>query len=671
MAQGYYTLEQAAQVLGIPVDQLKMLARKQEIRAFQDRGTWRFRAQDIQEMARRRGIGSDPELPLGQAAPPAPGSSPTPRSGAGKSSPGPKKREPEVFNLAEDSSTSVGKEVPGGRPGSSKTGQPRTPPPGSDSDVRLVGEDFSSDVKMVDTPRPASRAGQAGPRSPRPASPPPKSGQSPPPAPDSGVRLVPLESDSDVRIVPQEGQEAVGHQPPPSATDSDIRLEMPKPTQPRASDEMLTEEINLDEELSKQREAPKPPPQAKVRPAGKSRPPASSPFELSEHDIGPPPSSGEVPAVKDPSSDFELTPAGDSSSPLEPGTDEFGLELPDEQVALGEGPAQGELKGPSSGINLDRPLDSGISLEQGGEGSDEIEFNLTLEDEAAPKHKTPRPAGAKAPDSGSEFELTLDPEDAKAAPDSSDSEFELTLGMDEAQAAAAGEPSSSEFELTLDADNAAAGAGTDSDSEFELTLDSSDEHTPAGESSSDSEFDLSLDVDDAEAKPKKKGKKTRHEPDIFDTDFAPDLDAESGSEAVALDEGDTDLESSDFDLAIDDKDVAAEEGEDSGSQVVALDEGEDEEGTPGGRRAAALEEEEPGFQGLAGEEAAEEEAGEPVVHHEVVAARWGALPVAFMLPCVIVMFLVGIMGFELVQSVTGYKQPGLITKAVSGLILPK
>jgi hypothetical protein len=140
---------------------------------------------------------------------------------------------------------------------------------------------------------------------------------------------------------------------------------------------------------------------------------------------------------------------------------------------------------------------------------------------------------------------------------------------------------------------------------------------------------------------------------------------------VALDESDTDLESSDFDLAIDEKDVAGEEGEESGSQVVALDEGEEEQATPGGRRRAALEEEEPGFEGLAGEEAAEEAAGEPVVQHEVVAARWGALPVAFMLPCVIVMFLVGIMGFELVQSVTGYKQPGLITKAVSGLILPK
>ena len=54
MVQGYYTLEESAQILGISPDELKQRARKGEIRSFQDRGTWRFRIQDIQEMARRR-----------------------------------------------------------------------------------------------------------------------------------------------------------------------------------------------------------------------------------------------------------------------------------------------------------------------------------------------------------------------------------------------------------------------------------------------------------------------------------------------------------------------------------------------------------------------------------------------------------------------------------------
>ena len=59
MVQGYYTLQEAAQVLGMPPDELKQMAQKNQIRSFQDRGTWRFRVQDIQELARQRGAASD------------------------------------------------------------------------------------------------------------------------------------------------------------------------------------------------------------------------------------------------------------------------------------------------------------------------------------------------------------------------------------------------------------------------------------------------------------------------------------------------------------------------------------------------------------------------------------------------------------------------------------
>src|SRR5207237_711752 len=72
MAQGYYTLEEAAGLLKLAVDELKMMARGGEVRSFQDRGTWRFRVQDIQELARQRGLGSEPDLVLGEALnPPA------------------------------------------------------------------------------------------------------------------------------------------------------------------------------------------------------------------------------------------------------------------------------------------------------------------------------------------------------------------------------------------------------------------------------------------------------------------------------------------------------------------------------------------------------------------------------------------------------------------------
>ena len=54
MAQ-YYTLEEAAKVLRMPAEELREKAKKKEVRAFQDRGNWRFLAQQIDEMARLRG----------------------------------------------------------------------------------------------------------------------------------------------------------------------------------------------------------------------------------------------------------------------------------------------------------------------------------------------------------------------------------------------------------------------------------------------------------------------------------------------------------------------------------------------------------------------------------------------------------------------------------------
>src|SRR5439155_24923248 len=97
MVQGYYTLQEAAQVLGMSPEDLKQMAQRNQIRSFQDRGTWRFRVQDIQELARQRGLSSDPELTLGESPPrtPPPKSSP-PKSGpkVGPRSPAPKSPPP-------------------------------------------------------------------------------------------------------------------------------------------------------------------------------------------------------------------------------------------------------------------------------------------------------------------------------------------------------------------------------------------------------------------------------------------------------------------------------------------------------------------------------------------------------------------------------------------------
>ena len=63
MAQ-FYTLEEAARVLGMNPEDLKLKAQHREVRAFMDSGSWQFRVADVDELARRSGLGSDPDLSL-------------------------------------------------------------------------------------------------------------------------------------------------------------------------------------------------------------------------------------------------------------------------------------------------------------------------------------------------------------------------------------------------------------------------------------------------------------------------------------------------------------------------------------------------------------------------------------------------------------------------------
>ncbi len=156
----------------------------------------------------------------------------------------------------------------------------------------------------------------------------------------------------------------------------------------------------------------------------------------------------------------------------------------------------------------------------------------------------------------------------------------------------------------------------------------------------------------------------------FETDFeVPPLEEGSGESAEA------DLESSDFDLALDDSEIVADE--ESGSQVVALDEEEavdtlDDQAEADVEADVEPEEDvgevEPDEEVAAEEEAEEEGVREVVRETYLKPAPWGALPVVFMLPCVAIMVVVGLMGFELVQSGTGYKAPGVLTKAIGDII---
>jgi len=210
-----------------------------------------------------------------------------------------------------------------------------------------------------------------------------------------------------------------------------------------------------------------------------------------------------------------------------------------------------------------------------------------------------------------------------------------------------------------------AAAGEDSGSQFELTL--------------DDQGGLAAVQEEAEVEGEDK--------DIFqETDFdVPALDEESASEAVALTDMETEEEeSSEFDLDLDESGGIAEEDQDQ--PVVSLDEEEDADAAaetvarpiPRRRRGTATVEEEEGLdvsldEDEAGEVAVDEEEvpeEEPAAPAAVAApprpAEWGVLPALFLLPTVIVLFLVGLMSFELIQGLVGYHKHARVSSLIVG-----
>lgn len=63
-AKKYLSLEEAASELGISTKELIGLREKGEIRGFADRGTWKFKGEDVEEFGRRRQADSDPDVPM-------------------------------------------------------------------------------------------------------------------------------------------------------------------------------------------------------------------------------------------------------------------------------------------------------------------------------------------------------------------------------------------------------------------------------------------------------------------------------------------------------------------------------------------------------------------------------------------------------------------------------
>jgi hypothetical protein len=239
MAKKYLTLEEAAQMLGMAPDELVRYRERSEIRGFADRGTWKFKSEDVEEFARSRDADSSPEVPIlddkPKAKSPAAGDSGI-RKGGGSGR----------FNKASDSDVRLLLDdtlVPGGKDSDPEVvlSQLGT----SDSDVRLV-EDVGglvdsgsdSDVKLISTsstemdlsPKGGGSSsdasdsdvqligGGASAKRPKGGSSGGSSDTSSTDASDSDVQLIAADSDSDVRLAKPE-KKSNGPR-----SDSDVRL---------------------------------------------------------------------------------------------------------------------------------------------------------------------------------------------------------------------------------------------------------------------------------------------------------------------------------------------------------------------------------------------------------------------------------------------------------------
>jgi len=234
MGKKYLSIEEAARILGVDPKQLNRMREKGEIRAFADRGTWKFRQDDIEELSRTQLPDSNPEVPLGNYAHPGDLSSEVVLGGEDLSL----GEQPTIIRRGSEGDPS-GSDVPlrfdeDLSPASSGMEDdlhathepPSRSRPGSDSDVRLVLDDslqLESDAPVAplstDSDSDVQLVGSDG---------------AGPSAEESGIALLGRGSDSDVQLV---GGAATRDE---RSSDSDVKLVTSgagrKPQPPRDSE---------------------------------------------------------------------------------------------------------------------------------------------------------------------------------------------------------------------------------------------------------------------------------------------------------------------------------------------------------------------------------------------------------------------------------------------------
>jgi hypothetical protein len=361
MAQ-FYTLEEAARVLGMSPEDLKAEAQQRKVRAFLDGGTWRFRVGDVDELARRRGMGSDAELRLSDLELPVSTN-----------------EEPVEIDISEFQLDAVD---------SDSVSLPTMPisqsgtPADSATDHDVMVDDLSLPPNATASSSVIIGMQTTGGRMPMPS--------------DSDVRLIPdntagpgsRASDSDVRLSPAEfqmpsdsGIQTAGKSKLPG--DSDVTLRQPSDSDVTliAGDTSEHQSVIIPQGLG----------DTAVRP---------SPLSGSSEDV--------VPSLEQ-DSDFDLTPSSieeaiqpESGSDFEltalEGSDEF-------EATPMVGPSDSDVTAADpgfSGINLSRPSDSGINLQMasglGIGGADSIELAPLSGSSIKPVPAAkPKPSLAKTP----------------------------------------------------------------------------------------------------------------------------------------------------------------------------------------------------------------------------------------------------------------------------------
>ncbi len=344
MSKKYLSLDEAASMLGMPREELTRLREKGELRGFADRGTWKFKVEDIDNLGRSRQADSDPEVPLildesesGDAIVieddipdlfaegiDAPEDSSADRHLLSNS-------DSDVRLILDDELADVVKEEMGD----------------SDSDVKLVGDagDSDSDVKLADdaTVREINM-----------------------PDSDSDVKLAMPDdesaailldrSDSDVQLLPDSG--SIGH-----ASDSDVAI--------LGSDSA----VSLDFGDAARSES--------VLPDDIDLGPTASGILSSGSGVGIRPNDSGI-ALDDDEGITLASPSGGQGSGISLG-DDSGISLSAADSGI-------SLSAADSGISLEAVADSGISLEDSRDHTGTVPMMNVMDDDDAPTTKFEMPS---------------------------------------------------------------------------------------------------------------------------------------------------------------------------------------------------------------------------------------------------------------------------------------